>query len=226
MFETPRQLPLDLPVEARQGAEDFLVGPANDAAYGLIEAWPHWPDPVVLLVGPEGSGKSHLAAMWRERSGAVAIQASELDERSLQETVLASGPHAVLVEDCDRGRLDEHALFHLLNVMRTRGHALLTARSLPGAWGLVVPDLLSRLRLATLAEMGSPDDALLRAVLVKLIVDRQLMVDAGVIETLLTRMERSFAAAQRIVAALDHEALSRGRRITRVMANTVLQGMT
>ncbi|CAH1669848.1 MULTISPECIES: hypothetical protein [unclassified Chelatococcus] len=226
MFETPRQLPLDLPVEPRQGVEDFLVGPANAAAYGLVEAWPHWPDPIVLLVGPEGSGKSHLAAIWRERSGATLLSSSGLDERSLEETLLVADPHAVLVEDCDQGPLDEHALFHLLNVMRTRGHALLTARSLPGAWGLAVPDLLSRLRLATLAEMGSPDDALLRAVLVKLIVDRQLIVDAGVIETLLTRMERSFAAAQKIVAALDHEALSRGRRITRVMANAVLQDMT
>ncbi|MBS7695728.1 MULTISPECIES: hypothetical protein [unclassified Chelatococcus] len=225
MFETPRQLPLDLPVEPRQGAEDFLVGPANTAAFSLVEAWPHWPDPVVLLVGPEGSGKSHLAAIWRERSGAMVVRASDLDESSLEETLLAAKPQAILVEDCDRGLVDEHALFHLLNVMRTRGHALLTARSLPGAWGLSVPDLLSRLRLATLAEMGSPDDALLRAVLVKLMVDRQLMVDAGVIETLVTRMERSFAAAQRIIAALDHEALSRGRRITRVMANAVLQGM-
>lgn len=228
MFETPRQLPLDLPVDVRQGADDFLVGPANAAAHSLVAAWPNWPDPVVLLVGPEGSGKTHLAAIWREHARAVAIAAADLNDRTLEDSLHAAAGrgNAILVEDCDRGTLDEHALFHLLNIMRTRGSALLTARSLPGAWGLAVPDLLSRLRLAALAEMGPPDDALLRAVLVKLIVDRQLMVDAGVIETLLMRMERSFAAAQRIVAALDHEALSRGRRITRVMANAVLQEMT
>lgn len=223
MFETPRQLPLNLPVASRFGAEDFLVGPANASAFALIDAWPRWPDPVVLLVGPEGSGKSHLAAMWRERAMAFALPAIDLNEASL---LVASEHNAVLVEDCDQGPLDEHALFHLLNVMRIRGHALLTARTLPAAWGLAVPDLLSRLRLAALAEMGAPDDALLRAVLVKLIIDRQLVVDVGVVETLLTRMERSFAAARTIVAALDHEALSRGRRITRVMANAVLQEMS
>ena len=228
MFETPRQLPLDLPVDVRQGADDFLVGPANAAAHSLVTAWPNWPDPVVLLVGPEGSGKSHLAAIWREQARAVAVAATDLNERFLEDSLQAAAgrANAILVEDCDRGPLDEHALFHLLNIMRTRGSALLTARSLPGVWGLMVPDLLSRLRLAALAEMGPPDDALLRAVLVKLIVDRQLIVDAGVIETLLTRMERSFAAAQKIVAALDREALSRGRRITRIMANAVLQEMT
>jgi len=219
MSERPRQLPLDLPVEPRYGAEDFLVGPPNAAAHALIDRWPDWPDRVVLLVGPEGSGKTHLSAIWRERTGAIAMPASAVDE-----TVLTSGEAcAVLIEDCDRGALDEHGLFHLLNVMRLKGHALLTARTLPGAWGIATPDLLSRLRLAPVAELGAPDDALLRAVLVKLFFDRQLMVDAGVIETLLLRMERSFAAAQRIVAALDREALSRGRRITRVMATGILQ---
>jgi chromosomal replication initiation ATPase DnaA len=222
MPETPRQLPLDLPVAARYGAEDFLVGPPNAAAHALVDRWPDWPDRVVLLVGPEGSGKTHLAAIWRERAGALAIPAGVIDE-----TVFTDDDrYAVLVEDCDRGSLDEHGLFHLLNIMRSKGHALLTARTLPGAWGLVTPDLLSRLRLAPVAEMGPPDDALLRAVLVKLFFDRQLVVDAGVIETLLLRMERSFAAAQRIVAALDREALSRGRRITRVMATAILQEMT
>ncbi|CAH1667237.1 P-loop NTPase family protein [Chelatococcus asaccharovorans] len=228
MSEIPRQLTLDLPVETRQGADDFLVGPANAAAHSLVEAWPHWPDPVLLLVGPEGSGKTHLATIWRERTGAVVIAAGDLNDRTLEDTLRAAAMsgNAIVIEDCDSGRVDEHALFHLLNIVRARGSALLTARSLPGAWGLAVPDLLSRLRLAALAETGPPDDALLRAVLVKLIVDRQLMVDAGVVETVLTRMERSFAAAQRIVAALDREALSRGRRITRVMANAVLQEMT
>jgi len=219
MPERPRQLPLDLPVEPRYGAEDFLVGPPNAAAHALIDRWPDWPDRVVLLVGPEGSGKTHLSAIWRERTGAIAMPASAVNE-----TVLTSGEAcAVVIEDCDQGALDEHGLFHLLNVMRVKGHALLTARTRPRGWGIATPDLLSRLRLAPVAELGAPDDALLRAVLVKLFFDRQLMVDAGVIETLLLRMERSFAAAQRIVAALDREALSRGRRITRVMAAAVLQ---
>jgi chromosomal replication initiation ATPase DnaA len=222
MPEPPRQLPLDLPVAARYGAEDFLVGPPNAAAHGLVDRWPDWPDRVVLLIGPEGSGKTHLAAIWRERAGALAIPAGAIDEAVFTD----DDRSAVLVEDCDRGALDEHGLFHLLNVMRVKGHALLTARTLPGAWGLATPDLLSRLRLAPVAEMGAPDDALLRAVLVKLFFDRQLVVDAGVIETLLLRMERSFAAAQQIVAALDSEALSRGRRITRVMATAILQEIT
>ncbi|MDJ1157152.1 hypothetical protein QNA08_02725 [Chelatococcus sp. SYSU_G07232] len=223
MPQPPRQLPLDLPVEPRYGAEDFLVSPCNEVAYALIERWPEWPDRVVRLLGPDGSGKTHLAAIWAARACAWTVRAAELTEESVAE--LAPGG-TVVVEDCDAGPRDEHAFFHLLNAVRGRGgHALLTARTPPDAWGLATPDLLSRLRLAPAVELGAPDDALLKAVLVKLFVDRQLVVDTSVVDYLAVRIERSLAVAQRVVALLDREALSRGRRITRAMATDVVQSL-
>lgn len=201
----PRQLAFDLPVDSRHGVEDFLVGPSNEQAYGLIESWPNWPSAWLRLVGPEGAGKTHLAAIWAARAHAWTVQAAEIDEAKVPH--LASGG-ALVIEDCDHAPLDEPALFHLLNATRARGASvLLTARSEPGQWGLKVPDLLSRLRLAPQAEISSPDDALLRALLVKLFVDRQLIVDTGTIEALALRMERSFAAARDIVDALDRLSL-------------------
>lgn len=223
MSVPPRQLPLDLPVEPRRGAEDFLVSPSNEAAYTMIEAWPQWPDRIMRLVGPQGAGKSHLAAIWAARAHAWTVPAFEV--------TLARVPHlvsggALVIEDCDHGGLDEQAFFHLINALRSRGgYALMTARTPPDLWGLATPDLLSRLRLAPAIDVGAPDDALLRAVLVKLFVDRQLVVDTSVVETIVLRIERSLAAAERVVAALDREALSRGRRITRVLAVEVLQRM-
>ena len=216
----PRQLALDLPVDSRHGVEDFLVGPSNEAAYALIESWPAWPEAWLRLVGPEGAGKTHLSAIWAKRAHAWIVAAPDVTETSVPHLV-SNG--ALVVEDCDRGPLDERALFHLLNAMKARGgHVLLTARSEPGLWGLAVPDLLSRLRLAPQVTIAAPDDGLLRALLVKLFIDRQLVVDTGVIEMLALRMERSFAAASRTVDMLDRLSLERGRRVTRVLATEAL----
>ena len=216
----PRQLALELPVDPRHGVEDFLVGASNEAAYGLIEAWPEWPDRVLRLVGPEGSGKSHLAAIWAERAHGWTVPAAEVTSARVEHLVSAG---ALVIEDADRGLADEAALFHLLNLVRGRGGWLvITGRSAPDRWGLTTPDLLSRLRLAPQAEIGSADDALLRAVLVKHLIDRQLVVDINVVEALALRMERSFAGALRVVEALDRLSLERGRRVTRAMVTELL----
>jgi chromosomal replication initiation ATPase DnaA len=216
----PRQLVFDLPVDSRHGVEDFLVGPSNEAAYSLVEAWPAWPDAWLRLVGPEGAGKTHLAAIWAKAAHAWSVPAAEVVESNVPH--LVSGG-ALVVEDCDRDLADEAALFHLMNAIKARGgFLLLTARQPPDRWGLRVPDLLSRLRLAPHATIEPPDDALLRAVLVKLFIDRQLVVDTAIIEMLALRMERSFAAARALVDALDRLSLERGRRVTRALAGEAL----
>lgn len=220
MKAEPRQIPLELPVEPQFGREDFLVSPSNEAAWTLFEAWPHWPGRTVLLVGPKGSGKSHLGAIWAARAGARVLTASSLPLADLP-GLARSG--AVLVEDAGLKIMPQTELFHLINLIReTGGYLAITARAAPDRWGLTLSDLLSRLRLATLVEISAPDDALVRAVLVKLFIDRQLVVDTSVVEFLALRIERSLDAARSIVEALDREALARRRPITRPMAAEVL----
>lgn len=215
------QLTLELASEPHFGAEDFLVSQSNERAYGMIELWPDWPDPVLLLLGPPGAGKSHLAAIWAARAGAVALQAGALAAADLP---AITENKALLIEDGDRLDGNEAALFHLLNLTRAEGASLLiTAREAPELWGLATADLMSRLRLAARVTIEAPDDALMRAVLVKLLVDRQLIVDTNVVEYAALRLDRSLDAAREFVAALDREALSRGKRITRSMASDVLQ---
>ena len=217
----PRQLAFDLPLDPRYGREDFLVGPANEAAYGLIEAWPDWPDTVLLLQGPPGSGKSHLASIWASRAHAWTVPADAL--AADQVTHLVSNG-ALVIEDIDRvGERDEAALFHLLNLARERRCAtILTAARPVDAFGLRVADLRSRLRLAPSVEILAPDDALLRAVIVKLFADRQIVIDLSVVEAVALRIDRSLARAREIVAELDRDALGRGRRITKPLALALL----
>ena len=220
MRETPKQLTFDLPLDPRFGAEDFLVSPSNEQAYGLIESWPDWLDTILLLVGPRGSGKSHLASIWATHAHAWTIDAREITQDKVPHLV-SNG--ALAIEDMDRGERDEAALFHLLNLAREkRAFLLITSETPPDRWSLRTPDLLSRLRLAPSVALEAPDDALLKAVLVKLFVDRQLVVDTSVVDYIALRIERSLAKASELVALLDREALSRGRRVSRAIAAEIL----
>jgi chromosomal replication initiation ATPase DnaA len=221
MTDTPRQLPLDLPIETRLEVEDFVISSSNEVAYQLIGKWPVWPDRVLLLTGPEASGKSHLAAVWASKSRAWIEKASDIKLDRVPHLV-SSG--ALVMEDCDRSGLDEHALFHLINAARERGtYLLLTARTGPNEWGLQTKDLLSRLRLAPEVKIDGPDDALLKAVLFKLFIDRQLVIDTTIITFIQSRIERSIAAARDFVERLDREGLARGKPITRALAAQLLK---
>ena len=216
----PRQLTLELPLEPSYRAEDFLVARSNNAAYATLLRWPHWLGRRVLLAGPAGSGKSHLAAIWAQRSGARVKRAGGL---TVAEAPALAAASALVIEDADHAPVPEAALFHLLNLAEEHGaFVLLTASAAPDAWGLTTKDLLSRLRLAQLLELGAPDEALVRDVLVKLFADRQLMVEPALVAYLARHVERSLGAARALVDRLDREALAQGKRITRAMAAQVL----
>ena len=208
------QLPLPFDHAPRYGLDDFMPSGSNATALAAMERWPDWPDRVLLLVGPEGSGKSHLARIWAARADADLLTPDDLGG-DLDLLIRRN----IVVEDADRSSLPEPALFHLLNLVRERGLSLLvTARSAPVSWGLATADLTSRLRLAPSVAIAPPDDALMRAVLVKLFADRQLAVDAPLVAWLALRLDRSLDTARRAVAALDRAALDAGRRITRTLA--------
>jgi chromosomal replication initiation ATPase DnaA len=215
-FGAPRQLVLALDHATSFAREDFLAGPSNAAALALIERWPDWPDRVMALVGPEGSGKTHLASIWAEASGARALSAKLLGDADLP-AALATG--ALVLEDLEPAGLDERALFHLLNLTREQGaYLLITTRAAPAAFPVTIRDLGSRLRAVPAVTLAAPDDTLLRALIVKLAADRQLAVDEALVNYLSNRIERSFAAARAAVARLDEEALRRQRPVTRALA--------
>jgi chromosomal replication initiation ATPase DnaA len=212
----PRQLVLALDHPVSFAREDFLAGPSNAAALSLIDRWPDWPNRVMALIGPEGSGKSHLAAIWAEASGARILSGRLLDETDLP-AAFATG--ALVVEDLEPAGLDERALFHLLNLAREEeAYVLLTARAAPAGFAVDIRDLASRLRALPVVTLAPPDDALLRALIVKLAADRQLAVDEALVNYLANRIERSFTAARAAVARLDEEAMRQHRPVTRALA--------
>jgi chromosomal replication initiation ATPase DnaA len=211
----PRQLALKLGHAENYAREDFLSGPCNEEALRLIDCWPDWPANAIALVGPEGSGKTHLASIWAADAGARVVSARALTEADLP-SALATG--ALVVEDAVAAA-DERALFHLINLAREQNAFLLfAARTAPATWPVAIADLRSRLRALPVVTLQAPDDAILRAVLVKLAADRQLALDESTVRYLTTHIERSFAAARDAVITLDHEALRQGRPPTRALA--------
>jgi chromosomal replication initiation ATPase DnaA len=220
----PRQLAFALPHAESFTRDNFLEGPSNAAGLALVDSWPDWPNRIMLLVGPEGSGKSHLAAIWAEQSGARSISAHALTAAAVP-GALATG--ALVVDDLKSSDVDERALFHLLNLAREdEAFVLITARVPPSALQIELRDLRSRLRAIPTVLLLPPDDQLFRALIVKFCADRQLAVDEAVVSYLTTRIERSYAAVRQAVELLDTEALRLGRPVTRALAAELLRGNT
>ena len=228
MTDNPHQLVLDLPNRSALGLEDFLVSQNNRDAVEIIDSWPDWPHQAIVLAGPEGAGKTHLANVWRLSASAVLQDAQDINNQWISQFDCA---RPLVVEDIDRSQINEQALFHLLNLAKERNfHMLFTARKRPGAWSITLPDLRSRIRALPLVEILPPDEILLQTLLIKLFDDRQLPISPAAIKYLARHMDRSTGMAVIIVDAVDRAAWEttgqRVKQISRDMVADVLGGMT
>lgn len=219
-----RQIPFDLGHRTAMGREDFLIAPSNEDAVAWIDLWPEWPAPALILYGPVASGKSHLAAVWGEKANAACVNPSTLNDTSIRQ-IAATAKHVIL-EDADNliGNVEaEKGLFHLYNLFKEENRSiLLTLQEPPVRRAFAVPDLASRLRAAPTVAIREPDDVLLGSILVKLFNDRQLRVGQEVITYILSRMERSFEEARRIVDAADQRAMSEKRAVSVPLLKEIL----
>lgn len=217
----PVQLTLDLPHDEAMSRGDFIVSDANRHALGFVDSWPDWPANVALLIGPAGSGKTHLANIWAHEAGAQRHRAKNLTFENITPW-LETG--ALVLEDLDFNSLDEVALFHLVNTVRGgQGFLLMTCEQPLSHWSLALPDLASRLRAAVPVDIGAPDDDLMRQIFLKQFTDRQIIIEPSVIDYLVSRMERSLNSVREVVCRLDEASFSQGRAITKRLAYDVIQ---
>ena len=212
--DTQLRLALDREPDFRR--DQFVISESNFRAVSMVDAWPAWPNGVIAVVGPEGSGKTHLARAWAARAGATIANPLKLVAGRLP-----NGP--VLLDDWESDVADE-GLFHLLNRTDPGASVLLTSRLAPRLWATALPDLRSRLNAIVTVELGVPDDLLLQGVLLKLFRDKNIRPDGDLLGYLLRRIERSVRAAETIVARLDEAAGAGGREVTRALAREVLEG--
>lgn len=224
MTRLAQQIPLDLGCRAAQGREDFLIAPSNESAVAMIDRWPSWPAPMLIISGPAASGKSHLAAVWSDKSKAESVRPEMLLSKTAEQ--IAALAENLIVDGVDPWlgeRTAETALFHLYNIFKEEGRSMLvTMRMAPAHVDFAIADLASRWRAAPLAAIAEPDDALLAAILIKLFSDRQIAVGEEAIQYVLPRMERSFKAAHDIADLADKKALSEKRKISVALLREVL----
>lgn len=220
-MSSPKQIPIPFAIEEQMSREAFFPSSSNAAIVALLEAWPHWPSPIMLFSGPNGCGKTHAAKAWAEIAGAECWSPDMLRLWTPE----ASTPTHIVIDDIDEqlNAETETKLFHLINTLRTRqGTLVLTAQSTLPEWHIKLPDLASRLKTAVQVQLGAPDDILLSAVITKLFADRQIEVAPHVVSYLITHMDRSLADARHIVEAMDKEAMRLKSKITRNIAADIL----
>lgn len=214
----PDQLVFDWPTGVALGPDDFFVSEANAQAFAMLGTPATWPERKLALIGPKGSGKSHLARVFQGQSGAELVQATTLDPD------FQSNATTIIIEDIENlSAGSEEALFHLHNNLRNAGGTLLlTSDTPPSRWAIALPDLASRMQATTVVQITNPDDALLSALIMKLFADRQINPQPHLVQYLATRIERSYAAAADIVARLDTAALAQARKINKTLAAELL----
>jgi chromosomal replication initiation ATPase DnaA len=215
----PRQLALDLPVRVARDREDFLVTPSNASAVALLDQWPNWPSHAALIVGPAGSGKSHLCHVFATIAGAEIISVGSLTV----EAVAGHMEKPVVAVEMNNASFNESAMFHLLNRARqTGGHVLLTAQQPATQWGVKLPDLASRLGALPVIIIAAPDDELMHGVLLKHFADRQLVPQPSAMTYILQRIPRDLDAVARLAAELDRRALEERKALSRPFVAKVL----
>lgn len=219
---TVSQIPLGFTNPTSFDLADFIVSNSNKDAVSFLESWKSWPQHFNALTGPRASGKSHLLHGWAKESGAVLLL-PDVDIAALEPRGL------YIIDDIDRRHADgsfvfgDTALFHLYNWLREiDAYMLVTASSPPNMWQRTLPDLISRLGTVPVALIHEPDDELLLSILIKLFSDRQLQVNIEVIHYILSRMERSFEAAQSLVETIDTAALAAQRKVTKALVRECL----
>lgn len=214
-----KQAPLSLELAEDYSPESYFVSPANAEAHGLIERWPDWGSAYGLLIyGEEGCGKTHLAHLWRQHSGAVFVNAKAITEKTY------ASAKCFILDGLEQVRECEEAFFHFLNhVQQQKGYLLCTSRVAPVDLPIRIRDVQSRIMGLLQVKVTPPDEALLSLLLTKRFADRQLKVSAEVVAYAVNRIERSYQAVDAFIRKLDAHALETKREITIPLVREVLQ---
>ena len=201
--------------------ETLVVGEANRDAARLLTEWRAWPRGALALVGPRGSGKTHLALAWALEAGARHLSAAADAEEGAATFRESAGR---IIIDNAHGARNEAMLWRVLDLSAAQGGAvLLVGASPPATWTVALPDLRSRLAALPVALLKEPDEALMAVVLRRICREQFIQLSDDAAQYLVRRLPRTFAAAQAWAAALDQELVRGAKPVSMAGARRALQ---
>ena len=221
------QLVLGLSLKEALEKEDFFISSSNLEAVTLLDNTDRWGSGVLLLVGPKGSGKTHLSLVWCKENKAKHLNL----ETILQEMEKGLNHDLVCVEDIDiienaerpkKSKIEE-GIFHLINSVGSRGGKLLISSSkMPNALSIGLKDLESRLQSFSKTNIKEPDDRLVMALLLKYFNDRQIHIKHSNLTYIATRINRTYSSIYEFVNYIDHKSLVLNTKLTRPFIDAAL----
>jgi len=215
------QLLFDLKKKKIYEKDDFLVSDSNKEAYKLINRWPNWSSRKIIIFGDIGTGKTHLSKIWQKKTSGVNLNLNKFKKIRFDNFFLKKKFFIIenisnffdKIKKKDKEHLEKN-LLHFYNLIEEKkGYLVLTASNSPRFWKISLPDLKSRILSSIAVKIKKPNDELLSSVLVKLFLDKQILIDKEIIKFIVYRSERSFTNLQNIVNRIDKQSLITKKKI-------------
>ena len=204
------QLLLDFNHKKNFNEHDYYVSKSNYFAFNLVDKWPRWEKKILNIHGENFSGKSHLANIFKSKSNALLINSEKIRNEIFKEIKIFEN---IILDNFDEN-FDEKIAYSIFNLVDQDNKYLLINSLKPiNEIKFQLPDMISRSKNCLFAEIESPDDDLIFAIILKNFSDRQIKIEKKIIEFIINRIDRSYSKIHEFIYKIDELSLKKKKPI-------------
>ena len=204
------QLLLDFDHNIEFNEHDYYVSRSNYLAFNLIQNWPKWERKILNISGDTFSGKTHLAKIFQDKSNALYLDHSDINEDVFKKMKLNE---SIVIDDFEKIK-NENLLYSLFNLIyQDNKYLLILSNRTLSKMNYSLDDLNSRAKNCIFAQIENPDDDLIFAIIVKSFSDRQIKLEKKLLEFIIKRIDRSYGKIYEFIYKVDELSLKKKKPI-------------